>query len=264
MRRASIASRWVAVVVILAGSGRVLAADAETADSGGNKPITQPGSTAEIGWNPINPCTTSSTNIYDLLRCLGGGIDRTFLCAAQPGGPARPIYPCPYSRGDYTVRYLDPSHAGIRILRNDGSEADKLFLRENDPHIQWTTISVNRPGLVGRIKVVSEAPSPVTEPSHLVSIAINDLPPVVVTTNGLQATEVNNALVAELAAEGYIVEQDFGWIIVSSDYLAQEVTKVSFRSTDPAIVTSELRIEPYAASDEPIYLGPPRGGIVGH
>jgi hypothetical protein len=249
-------------MILAVSSPTALAATGETADSSGGQPAPQPASTAETGWNPHPSCMVPAygESIYDLLRCLGAGIDGTFMCVPDPGssplGPdlPEPIDPCPYSREDYYVTFLEPPKIGIKIVRVDGSEPDSLYLRENDPSIQWTTVSVNRRHLVARIAPITETPS-----IGAVSVYLNTDPtPVTVTTDGMTADDVNNALMALMGHRGWSFYEEESYIVILSGPGGIDVRRVSFRSTDPAIVNSELRIEPLFL-DDAIQLPPPNG-----
>lgn len=264
MKRTPIA--WMAALALLAACPHALAATAETADSSGAQPIPVPTSTAETGWNPQIQCTVETEDsVFDLLECLGAGIDPTFPCYSHPTpfttapsgssghsvvlqqNPPQQTY-CPYARQDYWVSWLPAPRIGIQILRTDGSEVDSLFLRENDPNIQWTTLQVQRPGMVARIGEIQEAPS-----GGIISVRLNDrLPPIDVETTGMQAADVNSGLVGSIMFRGFRVRHESPYIVVSFDRNngGSSLTKVSFRSTDPQIVRSELRLEPPSEGED--------------
>lgn len=254
-----------AVIVLLAACSRNLAATAETADSGGSQPTPVPGSTAETGWNPQIQCTVQSEEtIFDLLECLGAGIDPTFPCSVRPelttqsptGGPG-PVQLeqnpnptsqtyCPFTREDYKVSWLPAPRIGIQILRLDNTEVDSLFLRENDPSIQWTKLEVLRAGLVAKIGEIQEHPS-----SGFISVTLNNRP-IVVQTAGLDPAGANAALVAQIRNNGFVVTHEPPYIVVWFDRSAGlTLTQVGFRSMDPLITRSELRLEP-PGSDAPL------------
>ena len=129
----------------------------------------------------------------------------------------------------------------IPIFRiNNGGEPDRLSLRENSSSIQWTTIFVNQPNLVARIGLLDEWPS-----GGSIEVTVNgQLPPITVMTHAGQAPEeINDAIVAGLQARRYVVSVTGYYLVVQQDPSRHSITKVSFRSTDPTLVRSEVRLE---------------------
>jgi hypothetical protein len=101
---------------------------------------------------------------------------------------------------------------------------------------------------VAKVGKITETPS-----SGDVSISINDeVTPVQVTTDGMTATDVNDALMAQMVDRGWTINLEGSYIVIERGTEGAHVTRVSFRSTDPAIVRSELRIEqPYPTPPVP-------------
>jgi len=273
--------------MFLAVAGPALAGAGEVADTGGGQPVPAPGSTAETGWNPLYDCTVPAgpSTLWDLFRCLGGTIDPSFVCAANPDGTSTLIPGpgwCPALPEDYTVHFLtppgqnpDPPQYGISVLRrvaDSGSyEPYRFFLRENDPSIQWTRVTVNRPNLVARIaRAVEYGGDGHGNGGGTIEVVINgQKPPIVVTTTNRTPEDIDWDLSAGLLARGYVVNEEANYITVTRDSARHGITQVSYRCTDPVIVHSELRLElisvvppqwvPLPPSPPPDTLPPPGG-----
>jgi len=254
--------------MILAVASPALAGGGETGDSSGNQPVPTPESTAETGWNPTYSCNVPQgySSIWDLLRCLGGTIAPSFHCTPNPDGTSSLLIPAPcdppLDPEDYEVTFstpqnnpLGPPAYGIKIVRkvaeNGSTEPYRFRLKENDPHIQWTRVHVDRPDLVGRIALLDEN----FTSTGYIQVTINQLTPVQVTTTGLAASKVDSLLITALVRQHYDIQVESAYIVVLHDPTGATVRSVSYRTTDPQIVSSELRIEPL--NPPPGQTGPP-------
>ena len=250
----------IAALAIACGAVPSVAGDVQTTNNGGGSTNPNPGSVVDVSWNPFNECTVAEgETLAELLGCMASYIDPIFFCdpvnpvsgGAQlpPGFAKQFIYPgdgCPEpdTRGDFVVHYIGNPPIGITVQRlapdETGSmEPARLFIHENDPNIQWVTLSINRPLLTGRFGVV-------TEVAHggVITLAVNGTPIApVMTTNGQSSVTVNRALVSGLAQAGYHVLNDGTYLNVSPGGLGS-ITSISWNSTDSGIVSSTLSLDP--------------------
>jgi hypothetical protein len=249
----------IGALAIACGAVPAVGGDIQTTNNGGGSTNPNPGSVVDVSWNPDNECVVGeSETLAELLGCMASYIDPIFFCDPVnpvPGGAQLPpgyakesIYPgdhCPEpdARGDFVVHYIGNPPIGVTVQRlapdETGSmEPEKLFIHENDPNIQWVTISVNRPSLTGRFGVV-------TEVAHggSITLAVNGTPlPAVTTTNGEWSVTVNRALVSRLTQAGYNVFNDGTYLIVSTPSPGS-ITSISWKSTDSGIVRSTLHLD---------------------
>jgi hypothetical protein len=110
---------------------------------------------------------------------------------------------------------------------------------------------VDRPDLVGRIALLDEN----FTSTGYIQVTINQLTPVQVTTTGLAASKVDSLLITALVRQHYDIQVESAYIVVLHDPTGATVRSVSYRTTDPQIVSSELRIEPL--NPPPGQTGPP-------
>ena len=250
----------IGALAIACGAVPAVGGDIQTTNNGGGSTNPNPGSVVDVSWNPDNRCeVVEGETLAELLGCMASYIDPIFFCdpvnpvagGAQlpPGFAKQQIYPgdqCPEpdTRGDFVVHYIGNPPIGITVQRltpdSTGSmEPERLFIHENDPNIQWVTISVNRPLLSGRFGVV-------TEIAHggSITLAVNGTPlPAVTTTNGQSGSIVTRALSNRLAQMGYRVINDGTYLDVSPFGLVGSITNISWKSTDPGIVSSTLSLD---------------------
>lgn len=237
---------------------------AGTAESDGRPPTS--GSSSGSGWNPAFTCTTQpGDTLVDMFECLADGLEYPPGNPCPPGAP-QPTSPpggggypvdlnedppdpaeCsdPMAREDYTVTPLGYPWFGIRILRLDGSEIDRLYFWENDPSIQRTAIQVNRPGLIARLGVFVQNPS---RPGGPVVVTLDGIPVVVDTSRFRKADELTGELLLRLRLAGF----EAGTLgpdhiaVVRNTATGLGITRVEFNSGDPAIRSSDLALVPLA------------------
>jgi hypothetical protein len=222
-----LAGAWLAAAPALAGR-------MQTGDSKESKPAPKEGSEVEVSFNPTVTITVRpGETIESLLQRLADGINEA-------------------GAGGYFATVEDTAPA-LDIRRSDGTEIDQLRLRENDPVIQSTEISVNLPGLVARIGAVTETPSTGT-----IFVTVNGRVASVASGGLTTPAELNQAVADALVAVGFEVELTPTALVVWRDLLLdRSITSVGWRSTDQNIRESDISLEATASIPA---LGP--GGIV--
>jgi hypothetical protein len=147
--------------------------------------------------------------------------------------------------GDEYTATVPVGSNSLQILRSDGSEIDDLSVRENDPGIQSTMVTVNRPRLAARIHFIEEDPSLA---GGAIVVTLNDRVATVNTAWNRTASKVTEALVQAIRNAGFLVEVQPPEIVVLWDTVnSSTLTRVGLRSTDPAIVTSDVGLDPLPA-----------------
>jgi hypothetical protein len=195
--------------------------------SGGSGPETIDGSSLEVGFNPtvvipVDPVVPLPALLVDLAEAINLA-----------------------SRGEYHAWVADD--ASVEIRRSDGTEIDDLRCREDASRLQAVTLSVDRPDLIARIHAPVEVPSAGT-----ILVTLNDRT-VAVATRGLRTADaVTQALVRALEATQFQVAWEPPFIVVWRDLLNNSgISVASFRSTDPAIVRSDLSLLPSGSPAAP-------------
>ena len=262
MKRGAVTVRVAgALAILLVGLGPAWAGKAET----DGKPPTS-GSSAGSGWNPSFTCVVETGETLDeLFECLADGIEHPPGNPCPPGPAAPPttlgdggppvnleLNPpgpddCsdPNDRSDFRVTRLPWPEYGIRILRLDGSEIDRLYFWENDRSIQRTVVEVVRPGLAARIGMFVEQPS---RPGGLVTVTLDGIPVVVDTSRFRKASELTQELLLQLRRAGFDarVLDDRYLVVVTDMVTGLGITRLEFESGDPAIRSSDLALIPVA------------------
>jgi hypothetical protein len=248
----------VAAVGLLLASAPAWAATAQTDGSG----TTGGGGNALIDWNPTLSCSDPFADGADLLDCLLGSDPGCGSGPSEPptssGGSENPHLPKDFQQnppgssddgcivshetGDYRVTRLPAPLVGLRIVRaEDSSEIERLRFLETYPGLTWTAIEVDQPDLVAIITEIDEAPS-----SGLIELTLNGrVVPAVNTAFYANPRQVSFALVAAIEQAGFDVTYQRPYITVIHDNVNDAgLTRIRFRSTDPAIVRSEIALEP--------------------
>ncbi len=198
----------------------VLAAKLQVGDSSGGTPTPADGSTVEVSFNPTVTLTVQPREVVDvLMRRLAQAINNA-------------------SAGLYTAQVTTPTL--LEILRTGGGEIDDLRFIESDPGIQSVLLTVGRPQLIARIGAIVENPS-----SGMILLTLNNRTVAVATTGLQNGAAVTDALVKGITQANFAVEFDPPFIVVSRDLLnGTGLTQLGLRSTDPAIVSSDLSLIP--------------------
>ncbi len=215
------------------------------------------GAETEEDWNPIVTCSvTPGGSIEELLYCLLdeiatppppcptlGGLE-----THSPGGGrlARRYAgePCsdPDSRQDFNVTLVPPPQYGVQILRLDGSEIERIALRENDPGIQTTELRNERPYRVARVRQIEETPE-----GGEVHIVVDDVEVTLSFGHGPVATqvEINADMARGLRAGGLTIAYQAPYFFISNHTgIPRGVHVLQYRSTDPGITRSDLALLP--------------------
>jgi hypothetical protein len=234
------------------------------ADTDGGNPT--PGKELESGWNPTFTCVNEpGDTIDDVLECLADGIAHP-----PPSNPCPPTTPeqpdsvgdnpvtpshlapgsgsgdddcsSPQAREDFVVTLLPWPRVGIRILRLEGTEIDRLWLRENDPGIQMIHLEVNRENLRGRIGEFIERPS---RAGGIVTVTVNGRPIHLNTGLFSKPTELTTELRTQLRQAGFEVIVSRSYLVVMWDTLNNTgIMSVGWQSEDPSIASSDLALLP--------------------
>ena len=249
-------------LAIAFGAVPAVAGDVQTTNNGGGSTNPNPGSVVDVSWNPENRCDVASgETLAELLACMASWIDPFYFC--NPGNPAsggaqlppgfskQQIYPgdqCdqPLDRSQYKV-YTTPTGSslptGLHIELRDpdaggSTEPYKLYIYENDPNIQWVTLTLNRGGMRGRFGVVTE-----TAQGGSITLVVNGafLPPVT-TFPGQSGVTVTRMLSGALTQAGYVVNNDGAFLNVTATGL-HSITNIAWISFDSGIVSSTLSLD---------------------
>ena len=218
-------------------------------------PNTTEGAETNEDWNPIVTCTVpNGGTIDDLLACLLNEIATPPPpCPRLPLGPQletyspdlnAPLCSDPDLRQDFIVTLVPPPHYGVEIRRLDGSEIDRIALRENDPGIQTTELHNDRPFRVARVRQIEEAPE-----GGEIHLVIDDVEVSLSFEPGHLPTppEINADIVRELRAAGLTITYQAPYFYIRNHTgLPRGVHVVHFRSTDPGITRSDLALLPEA------------------
>ena len=229
---------------------------------GGGGPSEPPdpseGGETEENWNPIVTChVLPGQGIMALLTCMENEIENPPpQCPPQgpvgvSGGGRRPgevvvfndDVPChdygPHARSDFNVEILqppEPPYYGIRILRLDGSEIERLSFRETDPGIKTTRVTVNQPNLVAIVGLVTQEPAR----NGVIQLTVDEHDITVATIKTPTSVQLNSRIIDALAPAGYQVEVINDTILIRSEW---GVRSVLFRSTDTGITRSSIKLE---------------------
>jgi len=223
-------------------------------------PAPTEGAETEEDWNPTVTCSIGAgQGIFDLLACLENEIsnpppachpDLTSPPSPSQGpvdiAPADDPEPCvlyPNERSDFNVWILlpPPDRWGIEIRRLDGSEIERITLRENDPGIQTTELQLDAGNHVARIRLIDQNPSGVGS----VFVSINDKSVSIPTSLFPTALEVNAEIVRLLRRGLFDVTLVDGFLNVGVGRTPGiGIRRVQFRSTDHGITESDLSLLP--------------------
>jgi len=229
---------------------------------GGQEGTTDPpspteGAETEEDWNPIVTCSIPpGGEIFDLLECLLDNIATPPPpCLPWPIGTGDgsgfenltkedPSADCsdPDSRQDFYVTLVPLPYYGVEIRRLDGSEIDRIALRENDPGIQTTELRNERPDRVARIRQIEETPQ-----GGSIHLVIDDVSVNVSLHNGRFPTvpKINAEVIRQIRAGGLSLGYLAPYFYVRNHTrLPYGVHVVQFRSTDPGITRSDLSLLP--------------------
>lgn len=261
--------RWFgpALLVGLMVCSPLVAGDIVVGGGGGTEDPPDPteGAETEENWNPVINCVVPpGGTILDLLLCLEDEIENPPpACPQTPGGSGGgggPVefdedppdcHTYPNARSDFNVDVLSPPafpHYGLRILRLDGSEIERVAFRENDPGIQTTQLTINRPNLMALYGLIDEAPA--GQGSVILKV---DSHAIAVATSGRTASQINKILQINLQALGYTLTVEGTRVAIHNQQgLSPGVRLIQWRSTDPGIRRSNLELRP----DEPLEFVP--------
>jgi hypothetical protein len=223
--RVTRAAPAVLAAVLAAGGPGVWAAKAQLGDSsGGGTPVPIEGSDLEIAFNPLVAIEVQAgDSLTALILRLVQGINQAGapLYVAQPAGAD-----------------------AFDVRRTSGEELDDIRIREDDPAIQSITVSLQRPGRTGQILVPFQTPG-----TGEIVVTLNDRT-VRVPTDGLATTaELTEALLAAIWAADFAAEASSPLILVHFDRRnGSGITRLGWRSTDPALVSSDVAILPESAT----------------
>jgi hypothetical protein len=197
-----------------------LAGTVQVGDSTGSTPKPIEGSDLEVSFNPTVLVTTQASDTAStLLAQLAQGINEA-------------------GDGVYVAEVTLPTELEIR--RTAGGDIDDLRFRENDAGIQSATISLLRPRLAAWIGAVWETPS-----EGVLIVTLNQDTVVVETSGKGSAAAVALALIEALQAAGFWVDYVPPFIVVRRSLATGEsITRLGLRSTDPAIISSDLALLP--------------------
>ncbi|HKY33615.1 MAG TPA: hypothetical protein VJV23_13880 [Candidatus Polarisedimenticolia bacterium] len=202
------------------GAGLAAAATVETADSKERRPKPSEGSEVEVSFNPtVSLQVGRHESIESLMERLAGEVNS--------------------AGGDYYQAWPLPSAYGLEILRHDGTELGQLRFAENDPGIQFILLTVEAPGLEARLGIPDEWPS-----RGAVIVTLNDRL-IAVSTTGLDPARLPPAVLAAIGNAGFDAVLQGGEIRVTWDVMNDSgINRVGFRSTDPALVSSDCSLQP--------------------
>lgn len=197
-----------------------LAATVQVGDSTGSTPKPIEGSDLEVSFNPTVLVTTQAGDTAaTLLAKLAQGINEA-------------------GDGVYVAEVTLPTDLGIR--RTTGGDIDDLRFQEKDAGIQSTMISLLRPRLAAWIGTAWENPS-----NGVLIVTLNQQTVVVETSGKGSAAAVALALIEALQVAGFWVDYVPPFIVVRRNLANGEgITRLGLRSTDPAIVSSDLALLP--------------------
>ena len=230
-------------------------------------PDTTDGTSTEEDWNPIVTCTIPlGGTIDDLLGCLLDEIATPpppcpwgpQLETASPGGVGKLVKRntgdarCsdPDLRQDFIVTLLPPPYYGVRIRRLDGSEIERIALRENDPGIQTTELRNDRPFRVARVRQIEEVPE-----GGEVHLIIDDVEVTLSFGQGELPTlpEINADVIRALRDGGLTITYEAPYFYISNQTrFPRGVHVVQYRSTDPGITRSDLALLPEDEAPTPM------------
>lgn len=220
--------RWLAALgvslVLMGLPGLAVAGKVQLGDASGSTPTPIEGSDLEVSFNPtVSVMTQAADTVEALLGRLAQGINDA-------------------SEGVYAAEVTLPTVLEIR--RTTGGDIDDLRFRENDAGIQSATISVQRPSLAAWIGAVWEEPS-----AGALILTLNNETVAVETSGKGSAGAVTLALIQALQEAGFWVDFVPPFIVVRRNPAnGEDITSLGLRSTDPAIVTSDLALLPELSS----------------
>jgi hypothetical protein len=225
--------------LIVAFPAPALAGRGETKDSGGGTPSPTGDKKVEVRWNPAASVTVQPGESIDSV------LDR--LVAAMNAA----------SGGEYVATHQEGAPV-FDVLRANGEEIDDLALSEDDRAIQFTRISVNRPDLRARIRAPEQDPAGGT---LIVMLNGRDVP--VVTTDVPDTAALALEMEAAIRNAGFVVSFTPPYLVVTEDPQGGGLTTVGLRTTDPALTSSEIVLEPLAgaASTTETPAGPPEAAV---
>lgn len=246
--------------LILAGIGTAMGQYGPTAITT-NPPGQPPDGQWGSGWNPQTDCQAGAeTSARDLLECLAAGLDPTVVCRdyflnplGAPGeyeivhldatNPDCPM--AEQDRSEYIVTLVGMPPIGFEVKRRvatpvGGLEPFRFFLRESSARYQWTQISVNRPGLEGRIVVPRQHPR-----GGEIQVTVNRQMVAVATRYGDPIEQAGIEIAKALRTAGFTaVLQGKFLIITPGQGQPAPINHLEFNSLDPWITESELHLAP--------------------
>lgn len=173
----------------------------------------------ETASNPCSGCEFEGSNSA-YLTCVEDSYDPQYLVDWVPGGSG---------------------YIGVDLLKSTGEEIDDVCVKENDPDIQWTSIKVDRTGLVakiGKFTVQSNGPG------GTVYVYVNEVA-VSFSTRASDSVQTLNDKLGNAITEKFPRVEAGNYYVVTGDGLGGTPTKLGFRSTDAGLWQSAIALEPY-------------------
>jgi hypothetical protein len=153
-----------------------------------------------------------------------------------------PGYECsdPQTRQDFIVTRVPYPRYGVTIRRLDGTEISRIALREDDPGIQTTEVSIDQPDRVGRLRQIEQSPH-----GGLVELIINGTVIRVTFLPSTPPSAINTALIQQARAYGFDVTNVTPYLYVRNlNHSPYGIRRLRWRSTDTGITRSDLGLYP--------------------
>jgi hypothetical protein len=215
------------------------------------------------GWNPTFICPFGAADtLGSLLECLADGydsqgpscppvtsenpsttIDDSGLPQDLQQNPPSPD-DCndPMSREDYLVSPLPVPQWGIKIVRLNGTETDRLMAWENIAGVLGINIRVMRDGLVARIARFTQKPS---RSGGIITVSVNGYAVNLNTGLHKSADSLSDSLAAIYNQAGFKAVSHGEYLyIIGAPLSLGEITDLSMVSTDREITNTDLALLP--------------------
>ena len=230
------------------------------------------------GWNPTFICPFGEADtLGSLLECLADGYDSQGpscppvttenptttigdydqLQELQMNPPSPDDCNDPMSREDYLVSPLPAPQWGIKIVRLDGTETDRLLAWENIAGILGINIQVNRDGLVARIARFTQRPS---RSGGIITVSVNGYSVDLNTGLYKSADALSDSLAASYRQAGFEVVSHGDYLyIVSAPLSLGTITDLGMVSTDRTITSTDLALLPLEETGILLFADPAAG-----
>lgn len=217
------------------------------------------------GWNPTFICPFDEADtLGSLLECLADGYDNQgpfcppVVTTTTPGPTIGSDQPqdiqqnppgptdCndPMSREDFLVTPLSAPLWGIKIVRLDGTETDRLMAWENIAGILGINLQVQRSGLVARIGRFTQRPS---SSGGIITVSVNGFSLDLNSALYKSADALNDALMTGYRQAGYKVSSMDGYLYIFATTPSMGgITNLGMVSTDKSVTYTDLALIPLA------------------